>query len=249
MEKLNDFGKLDEEFNNFMFKVNEVGNIVKKLASNDKNLQEIGNLEAQRYLGETNEKVLENIESEEVVLEIMNNRTVINKKSCEKDETTMSQETFMDEVSKDAEKRYKDKLIRTEKMETFKKQATIAFRRGEYERALTLYNKAIEQIKDSCLLYNNRAITCIYLKLYEKAKEDLKWALRINENCLKSWLLLAKIHIIENNKIEFEAALKEAKDRNPQDENVIKDFAKDLSERLFAAAEEGNFVTSHIIKD
>lgn len=50
-------------------------------------------------------------------------------------------ESFMEEVSKDAEKRYKDKLVRTEKMETFKKQATLAFRRGEYERALVLYNK------------------------------------------------------------------------------------------------------------
>jgi hypothetical protein len=50
-------------------------------------------------------------------------------------------ETFMEEVSKDADRRYKDKLRRKERMETFKKQATLAFRRGEYERALSCYNK------------------------------------------------------------------------------------------------------------
>ena len=50
-------------------------------------------------------------------------------------------ETFMEEVSKDADRRYKNKLRRREKMETFKKQATLAFRRGEYEKALSLYDK------------------------------------------------------------------------------------------------------------
>lgn len=47
----------------------------------------------------------------------------------------------MEQVSKDADKRYKDKLIRKEKAETFRTRATKAFRRGEYEKALTLYDK------------------------------------------------------------------------------------------------------------
>lgn len=55
----------------------------------------------------------------------------------------------MAEISKDAEKRYNDKLIRTEKMETFKKRATLAFKRGEFEKALTLYNKLSEIIRTS----------------------------------------------------------------------------------------------------
>lgn len=50
-------------------------------------------------------------------------------------------EAFMEEVSRDADMRYKDRLVRKEKMETFKKQAGLAFRRGEYERALICYTK------------------------------------------------------------------------------------------------------------
>lgn len=50
-------------------------------------------------------------------------------------------ESFMAEVSRDADRRYREKMIRTEKMETFKKQATLAFRRGQFESALTLYDK------------------------------------------------------------------------------------------------------------
>lgn len=57
----------------------------------------------------------------------------------------------MAEVSKDAEQRYQDKLIRSERMETFKKRATLAFQRGEYEKALSCYNKVfkIKSIKRS----------------------------------------------------------------------------------------------------
>lgn len=36
-----------------------------------------------------------------------------------------------------------------------------AFRKGEYERAITMYTKAIDHVKDSPVLYNNRALTYI----------------------------------------------------------------------------------------
>lgn len=47
----------------------------------------------------------------------------------------------MSQISRDAEQRHKNKLIRREKCETFKKQAALAFRRGEFEKALSCYNK------------------------------------------------------------------------------------------------------------
>lgn len=50
-------------------------------------------------------------------------------------------DAFMDEISRDAEKRYQDRLERTERMETFKKRANLAYKRGEYEKALVLYTK------------------------------------------------------------------------------------------------------------
>lgn len=122
----------------------------------------------------------------------------------------------MEQVSKDADKRYKDKLIRKEKSETFKKQGMLAFRRGEYEKALTCYNKAIEQIRDSCQLYIDRCLTEIHLELHDRAVEDAKTALKLNENSLKAWLLLAKAYYKKNSKEDFERCLKEAKDRNPK---------------------------------
>lgn len=36
-----------------------------------------------------------------------------------------------------------------------------AFRNGDYERACSMYTKAVDHIKDSPVLYNNRALTYI----------------------------------------------------------------------------------------
>lgn len=51
----------------------------------------------------------------------------------------------------------------------------------------------------------------------DKAKTDLKdWALRLNEDCLKSWLLLAKVSFLTGNYTEMEEYIAEAKKRNPK---------------------------------
>lgn len=47
----------------------------------------------------------------------------------------------MKEIERDSDKRYRDKLVRKEKSDTLKIQANKAFRRGEVEKALSLYNK------------------------------------------------------------------------------------------------------------
>ncbi|RZB39146.1 hypothetical protein BDFB_014876, partial [Asbolus verrucosus] len=118
------------------------------LASDDKKLQEIGDLEAKQYLGETDDEKYAKLNENSLDLKVKSDRTVINKKALLRNEnpSTMSQEAFMEEISRDADRRYKDKLRRKERMETFKKQVALAFRRGEFEKALSLYNKAIEQI-------------------------------------------------------------------------------------------------------
>ncbi|CAG9766920.1 unnamed protein product [Ceutorhynchus assimilis] len=223
-----DMGKMGEEFNNFMHKVTEVDGIIKKLTSKDKDLQAIGDQEAKLYLRE--ETVLDDIDGETISLKVTNDRTIVNKIAQESgNPNEMSKDSFMAEVERDADQRYKDRLIRTEKMETFKKQATLAFRRKEFEKALVLYNKAIEQIKDSPLLYNNRALTYIKLGFPDKAKSDLEnWALKLNEDCLKSWLLLAKINYLSGDEEESKKCVLEAKKRNPKEIDFIEDYMKTM---------------------
>lgn len=101
MNKFETVDKLDEEFNNFMIKVNEVGSIIEKLASNDKELQKIGDIEAKRYLGDDKEKIMEDLNDEQVILQVKSNKTLVNRKAiedCQKDQSTMSQGKFYEVV-------------------------------------------------------------------------------------------------------------------------------------------------------
>lgn len=161
--------EMGEEFNNFLHRVNDVSSIIKKLASTNKELQEIGALEADRYLKDTDLSYNDSIDEENVKTFVRHNKTVINKKALEKDcndPDTMSRgllgsekqreialtlpflEAFMEEVSRDADRRYKDKQIRKEKAATFKKLAGLAYQRGEYEKALVNYDKVT-----TCLIH------------------------------------------------------------------------------------------------
>lgn len=45
-----------------------------------------------------------------------------------------------------------------------------AFRSGEYEKAISMYSKAIDHVKDSPVLYNNRALT--YIRYVEDEREQ-----------------------------------------------------------------------------
>lgn len=83
----------------------------------------------------------------------------------------MDKEVWMKEVSKDAEKRAQDRKVRRERADTYNTQAVKAFRREEYQRALSCYNKAIEQVRDNAMLYCDRALTNIKLGNYQKVRQ------------------------------------------------------------------------------
>jgi hypothetical protein len=83
--------EVNEEFNNFMYKVNQVNNIVQKLASSDKKLQEIGDLEAKQYLGEIDDDKYQKLDVDNGDVKIKSNKTVINKKALLRDENSATQ--------------------------------------------------------------------------------------------------------------------------------------------------------------
>lgn len=91
MQTIKNLEDINEEFNNFMHKVNEISGIVKKLSSDDKQLQQIGTLEADQYLKE--KPINEDIDDENIKLRIKNDKSVINWNALKRNEdpSTMSQ--------------------------------------------------------------------------------------------------------------------------------------------------------------
>ncbi|KAL3271076.1 hypothetical protein HHI36_021575 [Cryptolaemus montrouzieri] len=225
-----DFDRYNEEFNNFMHKVCEVERIVRKLASSDENEQAIGDAEAKKYLGEAENDI---IDVENVKVRVKTDRTLINKQAFEEmespDQATLSQDAFKREVERDAENRHQDRKIRQEKMETFKKQAILAFNRGEFEKSLSCYNKALELVKDNHNLFLNRGITYIKLKLFDKALSDLDRALYLNENSLKGYLLKAKVFFLTDNKQGMQKAVEQVKEKHPDKVDFIEGYINEFS--------------------
>ena len=74
----------------------------------------------------------------------------------------------------------------------------------------------MEKVKDSGILWTNRALTLIELGLYEKALHDCEWALKANHNSLRALLYRAKAHWLMDNKKLAKESLQEARDKFPE---------------------------------
>uniref|UniRef100_A0A1B6E4P6 Uncharacterized protein n=1 Tax=Clastoptera arizonana TaxID=38151 RepID=A0A1B6E4P6_9HEMI len=217
----------EEEFNNFLLKVNEIGSIIKGLTSNDKRKSNEALQIADRYLDTSSNN--ENYSVDETSLKIKKNRTVINQKAFDslnepKDSSQMSQECFMSSVEQDIKQRAEDRRLRKQVADGFKTRAIKAFRNKEYEKALILYNKAIDEIRDSCLLYTSRALTCLHLGLYERVITDCDLALGLNENSLKGWLYKAKANLFLEQEEESRRCVQEALTRHSDTSGFILDY-------------------------
>ncbi|CAG5092170.1 Similar to TTC12: Tetratricopeptide repeat protein 12 (Fragment) (Macaca fascicularis) [Cotesia congregata] len=169
----------EEEFCNFMQRVTEVENIVKKLSSADVKEQE----EA---------KVLADL-----ILE--------------------------------GKKDFKcDPDVRNERADTFKRIGNGAFGVGDFAKAVTYYGKALEQRKDSAVIWNNRALSYMRLGLYEKALQDCEWALKVNDSNIKALLNSAKCYAYLGNEEKRDEFIRLAKERVPKFSKYIQDFEETL---------------------
>ncbi|XP_033607633.1 tetratricopeptide repeat protein 12-like [Cryptotermes secundus] len=214
---------MDEEYNNFLQKVEEVTSILNSMKSNDPTVVANATQRADLFLQNTERKVTFNADG----LRVKTNKTIINKKAFEsnpRQNDAMSSEAFMAYVEKDAAARAAEKKERKATADGYMKKANEAFRARDYERALDLYNKATEQVKDCCLLYTNRALTYLNLNLYSRAISDCEWAHKLNENNLKAWLYKARAYHEMGDEKKTADCLKEAESRNPDSKAQIEAY-------------------------
>lgn len=133
-----------------------------------------------------------------------------------------------------------------------------AFRKEEYEKAIGMYSKAIDHVKDSPVLYNNRALTYIRfviidktyqhillkfkkkklscllfdrLGLFKKAIIDADFVLqKLDEKNVRSWLYRAKSYYLLDEIRDFEKSINEAKKNNPKDLEFIEKTVANILE-------------------
>ncbi|KDR11078.1 Tetratricopeptide repeat protein 12 [Zootermopsis nevadensis] len=139
---------MDEEYNNFLQKVEEINSILKGMKSEDPAVVVKATQRADLFLHNTEGNVTFDSDG----LRVKINKTIINKKASESNplqSEDISPEAFMAYVEKDASTRAADRRERKAIADGYKKKANEAFRAKDYEKALDLYNKV-----DFKILYN-----------------------------------------------------------------------------------------------
>lgn len=233
-EELNPFFEnknavMDEEFQNFMVKVQEVGKLMNGLTSTDKTVANETLKLVDNYLGNA-DKLQENINED--TLKVKTSRTVINQKAFdniqkESQQQTETPEEFMKHCEEDAKRRAEERRRQKESSDTLKKQAISAFNKGDFVKALSYYNKAIDMFRGSAHLYISRALTCLKLKLYKKTIEDCDLVLRsFDEKSFKALLYKAKAHQALGENETAEKFVKEVIENHPKSKDDILEYMR-----------------------
>nr|CBE67044.1 CG6980-PA [Drosophila atripex] len=175
----------------------------------------------------------ENLDVDNVRLKVTENRTVINKKALEaedeKEAKTMDQQSFMEQVERDANDRAEARAKREYEAEMLRAQGNDAFRANKLEKAILLYSRAILKIKDSAITYNNRALCYLRLRNFKRALQDCQYVVeKLQDSNLRAWLYKANAHKHLNQVEEYEASIARAREKNPTQLAYIDKYIKQM---------------------
>uniref|UniRef100_A0A182WWC2 TPR_REGION domain-containing protein n=1 Tax=Anopheles quadriannulatus TaxID=34691 RepID=A0A182WWC2_ANOQN len=227
--------KEDEEaFEAGLSKVDEVMRILNLMTSGDKAKEQMGVAFADQFLGTdsaTKKKDETNVEN--FIVRVNQERTVINRKDAADDppleQPMQDKYAFMAEIERDAARRATERREREQVAQGLRRAGNRAFRRAEYEQAINMYSKAIDQIRDSPILYNNRALAYIRIELYKRAIIDCDFVLsKLDEKNLRSWIFRAQGYYRLGEMKAYEKSVAEARKHNPRELPYIDRIVREI---------------------
>ncbi|RUS70689.1 hypothetical protein EGW08_021547, partial [Elysia chlorotica] len=198
----------EEELNSFLSKVDQLDYVLKGLNSPDdeekirftaKADELIEKFENEKKQPKKDEKDNEDDDPDLPQTKIGFSKTSINKDAYKNEPVAPSsvpsiqgppvsdeldQKAFMAALEADAKERYERKKAAEKVAAVLKEKGNAAFRLGNFKEALDFYDKAIHEVRDSSVLYTNRAQAKIKLGLLTEALSDCDWALRVNKSLL-----------------------------------------------------------------
>ncbi|XP_014805046.1 PREDICTED: tetratricopeptide repeat protein 12 isoform X3 [Calidris pugnax] len=209
----------EEDFQQFLRRVDDVANLVQSLNSADPDVKEKAIAEAEKRLHEQEKSKEE--ESKTVV-----NRTVINTQASVRDTASaeaVNKDDFLAILEADAKERAKRRKRNECLANALKEKGNDAFRKGDYVIAIQRYTEGLEKLKDKQELYTNRAQAYLKMHEYEKAIGDCEWALKCNGKCIKAYFLMGKAHLALKHYSESRLCYEKILQINPQKESLFKD--------------------------
>ncbi|XP_043065079.1 tetratricopeptide repeat protein 12 [Drosophila ficusphila] len=136
---------------------------------------------------------------------------------------------FMRQVEMDLDQRSKARLERERVAQNFRKLGNAEYRKGNYETAMKMYTEAIENIRDSHILYINRALCFIKSGKYKRGIVDCDFVLnKLDEKNLRAWMYRAMAYKGLNDESNFENCVKYARKFNSKQMEFIDNFLEKL---------------------
>ncbi|EDV42073.1 uncharacterized protein Dana_GF17796 [Drosophila ananassae] len=140
---------------------------------------------------------------------------------------------FMRQVEMNLEERSKARLERERVAQNFRRLGNAEYRRGNYETAKQMYSEAIENIRDSHILYINRALCYIKLGKFKRGIVDCDFVLnKLDEKNLRAWLYRAMAYKGLNDEANFETCVKYARKFNSKQMEFIDEFLEKLNSEM-----------------
>ncbi|XP_023166463.2 tetratricopeptide repeat protein 12 [Drosophila hydei] len=138
--------------------------------------------------------------------------------------------TFMRQVDVELAERSKARLEREKVAQKFRKLGNSDYRQGNYESAVRMYTQALENIKDSPILYINRSLSYIKLHQFKRAIIDCDFVLnKLDEKYMRAWLYRAMAYKGLDDEASYENCIKYVRKYHSKQLEFINSFLEKMS--------------------
>merc|ERR1712223_19652 len=206
--------EIDEEMKEaeeMTLEMDQVSDMLTRLASNDKEIAKAAQEEIDNYLLQKEQRKQQDL---------------IKKNLAEECQTT-TEKTIIN--SKDSIKEKCKKLS-----EEYKIKGNEAFKQGNYKQAKELYTSAILEYDGNHVIFTNRAQAEIQLKQYFEASKDCEAAIKLNPDSIKAHIHLAKALNGLSEKAAAIRILELAEDISNEHTNIITQYKEEIMKDMIS---------------
>ncbi|KAH8420872.1 hypothetical protein KR222_007469, partial [Zaprionus bogoriensis] len=137
----------------------------------------------------------------------------------------VNQFTFMRQLDQTLEKRKETRGEREQVATTFRRLGNHEFRRNHFDSAIEMYNNALSYIRDTPVLYLNRAACYIKLRNFKRSIMDCDYILNnLDPKNLRAWLYRGLAYKRYGDETNFNYSLYQAKRLNSGQSEFIENF-------------------------
>ncbi|KAH8243950.1 hypothetical protein KR032_011731, partial [Drosophila birchii] len=140
-----------------------------------------------------------------------------------------NQFTFMRQIDPEPEDRNLARKQRENVADTFRRLGNFEYRKRKFDEAIYHYTKGLTYVKDTPVLYLNRAMCYIKLREYKRGIMDCDYILmHIDEKYLRAWLYRAAAYKRLDDEANYEHSVYMARRTNYTETEFIDDFLDKL---------------------